>query len=243
MTKNYVAGLLLAVMFLFAANARADVVLISSSGNSGTFEFGGDISGDSYTSVSTTYTLSDPNAYFTSFTLNAEHIKASFEHSVGNFTPPHPGVDASGIYTGTFNWTGNFSVNGTTYYFGGPYTEDVTGVTYQPESLTAGVPGLLTGSTPPGGVNFFNLDNFYLGPEDLVNINSITIEFVMTGLKFETDLKSDASNVWSMWSGNIEGAFGVTWTADTPAVPEPATLAVLGLGLAGLAVARRRMKK
>ena len=50
-----------------------------------------------------------------------------------------------------------------------------------------------------------------------------------------------SQNGFVSWDGMTFGA--IEWRGSNADVPEPATLAVIGLGLAGLGIARRRMKK
>ena len=243
MTKNYFIPLILAIGFLIATNARADVVMLNDPSGNDTFKFGTDsVSGKEYTFASMTYTLADPNSVFTSFVFDAGKIEASFRSFYNNFDPDltFPGVDASGTYDGAFTWTGGFTVNGTTYSFGGPHSESITGITYNPDQVMGGIPG--GGVSGSYGANFSGFETFTLNEEDLAGLNSITVAFVMTGLGFDTDFNPGAG-IAQGWVGSIKGDFDVSWTSKAVAIPEPATLAVVGLGLAGLGLVRRRVKK
>ena len=94
----------------------------------------------------------------------------------------------------------------------------------------------------------------------------ITADYWLDGVKYTTDamtLNSAHSffgialdegaylagiNFWSTGTPNngykIEAGFGGNEMPETPSsTPEPATLAIIGLGFAGLGMARRRMKK
>jgi hypothetical protein len=243
-TKNYFIPLVLAIGFLIAANARADVVLLSGLGGESKFTFGtNNVSGNEYTFASITYTLSDPNSVFTSFVFDAGKIDASVRAFYNNMDVPDftfPEVDASGTYNGVFTWTGSFTVNGVTHSFGGPYSEGITGITYTPDYVPGGLPG--GGVSGSYNADFSGFSVFRLDEEDLAGLNSITVAFVMTGLGFDTDFNPGAG-IAQGWTGMIDGSFDVSWTSSEAAIPEPATIAVVGLGLAGLGLVRRRMKK
>lgn len=45
---------------------------------------------------------------------------------------------------------------------------------------------------------------------------------------------------WSPWSTSMNGIFNLSGQVVNPSIPEPASLALIGLGLAGLAAARKR---
>jgi len=133
----------------------------------------------------------------------------------------------------TWNWTysGTFASGGQMIGGGGTLTtNDLVSTSY----LITGITGTyenfaITGLLPPGG---------YGGNDNLLRngspqLSSMGTGFVANGVKH--NFYRNSENYDHDWGVGV-----IQFNAVRASVPEPGTLALLGLGLAGLGVSRRR---
>jgi hypothetical protein len=127
---------------------------------------------------------------------------------------------------------------------GGRLVVDITKVLGE---LTAGVTDEENWANVGAFMTAWNLDNFDLGllfgSKELTNWNAIDYLRIVYGEGIGFDIITDSAFASAGYGWAEDGAV-ITWSNPAAAAaPEPATMLMFGLGIAGIAVARRIRRK
>jgi len=90
-------------------------------------------------------------------------------------------------------------------------------------------------------------DSYTTSKSDNVTVSTLGSVFLnFATVTFGTGALSDGSYGWLKFTPSTDGKLAISWSGtnvSVSAVPEPGVYALIGLGVAGLALARRRQKK
>ena len=252
-TKNYTIGFVFAVAFLVVANVRADInITDNKNGDVGFYQTFNKMFDTTFTSSNAVYATYgvDPNSTWTvsadSQLLGGAKNQSGFNSALSMYndvasTPLHTTQNV--LANDVIGFDINHAIDNNTYLTGSgiSFQLDVwRNVGYESQKWS-----LTSGTNADGNVYMLALDI-----TDLYNG------------KYGSTFDSVYMFLWEDWLDKAEVRWGSQWASpstvdwdfadfayimtnvnvDSPSTPEPATLAVLGLGLAGLGVARR-MKK
>ena len=232
MSKKCLVGLLFAALFLVAANAKADMVTVY--GNQA--EFNSNVATSDWGFTAVTQRNKDPNGISSwTFEISNNTDDAGGELKATGFTGDGSNANIwsrlSVDFTlqATHNKANTFEV-----IFDGETYIDSFWVNFDP-------------FTSWDAINGINFKAWYVDADDNADFKTWSFDQYATEAFFGVALDPEYYLTKIQWTIDQTGNNGYLVTmgfgGEKSATPEPATLAILGMGLAGLGIARRRMKK